>query len=148
MALSVGQNSWTTIIEADDYLTDRIGAEAWFDLADSGDPGADSKTSFLISAYQWLIGAPQLELSADLTDVNVKRAQMEAALFLLEHYKALNERRAALFTGVTEFVLSRKSEKLNIDNLTIPIHIIGLLRDYLVDIEYNTVALLKGHYDV
>jgi len=145
MALSVGQNSWTTITEANTYLTDRIGAEAWFDLADSGSPGANSKTSFLISAYQWLSGAPQVELSAGLADENVKRAQIEAALFLLEHYRALNERRAALATGVTEFKLSRKSEKLNIGNLTIPMHIIGLLGDYS---SRNGVALLKGHYDV
>ena len=145
MALGVGQNSWTTIQEANDYLTDRIGAEAWFELSDSEDPGVSSKTSFLVSAYQWLIGSPQLDLSAGLADANIKKAQIEAALFLLDHYSALNERRAALATGVTEFKLSRKSEKLDINNLTIPVHIMGFLGTYS---SQNAVALLKGQYDV
>ena len=145
MAPSIGQNSWTTIQEADNYLTDRIGAEAWFDLSDSDNPGVSSKTSFLVTAYQWLVGSPQLDLSAGLADANIKKAQIEAALFLLDHYSALNERRAALAMGVTEFKLSKKSEKLDINNLTIPMHIIGLLGDYS---SRNGVALLKGHYDV
>jgi len=145
MSLIVGQNSWITIVECDTYLTNRIGSEDWFDLADSGDPGALSKTSLIISAFNWLMGAPQLSLSANLTDEFVKNAQIEATLFLLEHYSALNSRRAAMSTGVTAFRMSKKSEDLDINKLTIPSHIIGMLSTYSIK---NTFVELKGHYDV
>lgn len=145
MALVVGQNSWVTIAEADTYLEDRIGSEDWFVLPDSGDPGADSKTTFLISAFHWLISAPQLELSPALADTNVKNAQIEATLFLLDHYSELNERRAAMVTGVENFKMSKKGEKLNLNKLIIPDHIIGLLGIYSIQ---NVTVTLKGHYDV
>lgn len=144
MALIVGQNSWVTVIEADAYLTDRINAENWFILAAIAAAGVVSKSSLLISAYFWLLNAPQLELSSDLTDDNIKNAQIEAAFFLLEHYTALNARRAAMSTGVEEFRLSQKREKLNIAKLQIPDHIIGALRAYMTE---NVTALLKGRYD-
>lgn len=145
MSLIVGQNSWITINECDTYLTERIGSEAWFDLLDSGDPGTLSKSSLIVSAFNWLMGAPQLSLSASLTDELIKNAQAEATLFLLEHYDELNNRRAAMSTGVTEFEMSRKMEKLDINKLTIPDHIIGMLNSYSVK---NTFVELKGHYDV
>ncbi|MHA1302142.1 MAG: hypothetical protein ACTSPI_00370 [Candidatus Heimdallarchaeaceae archaeon] len=144
MALIVGQNSWATILEADTYLTDRINAEDWFELSESGASGEVSKSSLLISAYYWLLNAPQLELSSSLTDDNVKNAQIESAFFLLEHYNALNQRRAAMFTGVEEFKLSQKREKLNINKLQIPNYIIGALKTYIGE---NVIAELKGYYD-
>lgn len=145
MSITVGQNSWVTIAEADTYLEDRMGGKDWFDLPDSEAPGETSKTSLLVSSFFWLSGAPQLQLSPSLTDSNVKNAQIEGALFLLEHYSELNERRAAVATGVENYKMSRKSEKLDINNLTIPDHILGMLVAYSV---INATALLKGHYDV
>ncbi len=144
MSLAVGSNSWVTTAEADTYLTDRIGAEAWFALSGAGDPGAVSKEVLLVSAYTWLINNPQLELSASLTDVDVKAGQIEAALFLLEHYDALNERRAAIGTGVKSFGLSKRREIL-IQDLTLPLHIAGFFSQYGIS---NAVVELKGHYDI
>jgi len=144
MALSVGQNSWATVVEADAYLADRINAEAWFLLSETNGDGEVAKDSLLISAYYWLLNAPQLNLSPNLTNANVKNAQIEAAFFLLEHYNALNERRAAMSTGVEDFKLSQKREKLNIAKLQIPNHIIGSLGMYSAE---NVFVELKGHYD-
>lgn len=144
MSLIVGQNSWVTISEADLYLTIRMSAEDWFDLNDSTNPGEISKTTLLITAFRWLMNSPQLSLTSSLTDDSIKNAEIEAALFLLEHYEALNERRAAMFTGVEEFELSKKSEKLNIGNLQIPDFIIGNLGLYTTE---NIIVTLAGHYD-
>jgi hypothetical protein len=145
MSLVVGTNSWATVAEADTYLTDRINAVDWFSTSPTAAPGAVSKESLLVSAFYWLTGAPELSLSVTLTDTNVKNAQIEAALFLLEHYDELNERRAAMFTGVESWKLSKKSENYNIDQLQIPSYIIGMLRDYAI---MNTTVDLKGEYDV
>ena len=146
MSLVIGTNSWATRAEADAYLTDRIGATDWFTLEDTPvNPGEDSKDSYLISAYQWLIGAPQLTISAASTDANVKKAQIEAALFLIEHYLELNERRAAISTGVTRFKYSKREEDLNANNLSIPDYILGMIESYTI---INTTAVLLGEYDV
>lgn len=145
MSLIVGQNSWVTVDETDSYLTDRIGSEAWFDLNPTSSPGGVGKESLIISAYYWLSGSPELSLSSSLTDILVKNAQIEAVLFLLEHYRELNERRAAMFTGVEDFEISKRSENLDISQLRIPDHIVGMLSDYQIS---NCVVVLKGEYDV
>jgi len=146
MALVVGTNSWATVAEADSYLEDKINTEQWFALNDESTPsGSVSKSTLLTSAFWWLMGAPQLSLSASLSSDDVKHAQIEAAFFLFEHYDALNERRAAIFTGVENFDLSRRSERFKIDQLKIPDHIMGILSSYGVE---NTTAQLLGQYDV
>ena len=144
MALVVSQNSWVTIAEADAYLTDRIDASSWFDLGDTGDPGATSKTTLLASSFQWLIGDPSLELSSTLTDDNVKNAQTEGALFLLKYSLELQAKRAFLSFGGKSFRLSRRAEGFTLQGLAIPVHIVGLLREYQ---RTNMTVELKGHYD-
>lgn len=146
MAIVVGTSSWATVAEADAYLTDRINADEWFALPDPpANPGEVSKDSLLISAFRWLMSAPQLSLSASLSSDDIKNAQIEAAWFLYEHHSALNERRAAIFTGVEEFGLSRRKEKLNITNLRIPDFIIGSLGAYNTE---NVTVTLLGEYDI
>jgi len=144
MALVVSQNSWVTIVEADTYLTDRIDASNWFDLEDIGSPGAKSKTTLLASSFQWLIGDPSLELSLTLTDDNVKKAQMEGALFLLNYSKELQGKQAFLSFGGRSFRMSKRWESFDLSALTIPLHIIGLLQEYQ---RSNVTVELKGHYD-
>lgn len=145
MALVVGTNSWSTVAEADDYLEDRLGSRPWFDLVESSETkGEESKEVYLTSAFYWLMGAPQLEIGKDSTDDNVKNAQAEAALWLIDHYDELDARRAATATGVTDFSYSKRRESLDPKNIIIPPHILGMLADYEV---VNTFAQLKGEYD-
>ena len=145
MSLIVGTNSWSTIAEADAYLTDRINASAWFLLSDQDDPGELSKESLLVSSFYWLFGAPDLEISKSSSDSNVKNAQIEAALWLLTYSEQLEERRAAMFSGLSSFRYSKRSENFNPSLLKIPPHITGLLSEYL---NSNGTALLLGEYDV
>lgn len=144
MSLVVGQNSWVTIAEADTYLTDRMGAGDWFSLSGVGSPGITSKSTLLSTAYFWLLNNPKLELSGSLTDSNVKNGQIESALFLLEHYAALNERRAAIGTGVKSFKLMSRREVL-VQDLVLPAHIAGFFSQYGIS---NAVVELKGNYDI
>jgi hypothetical protein len=145
MSLVVGTNSWCSVSEADTYLEYRINASEWFQTGEKSSPGEVSRESLLVSAFYWLQGAPELEISATVTDTDVKNAQIEAALFLLEHYDELNERRAAIYTGVSSFKLSKKSENFDINQLQIPSYILGMLGNYAI---MNTIALLEGEYDV
>ncbi|GAF85062.1 unnamed protein product [marine sediment metagenome] len=146
MALVVGTNSWATLVEADLYLTDRIHAEVWFTLLDTpANPGEESKESYLISAFYWLSGSPQLEIPASSTAANVKIAQIEGAFFLQEHYEALNERRAAIATGLDSFRYSKRMENLSASDLKIPDYILGMLGEFGT---MNTTAILLGEYDL
>ena len=145
MALVVGTNSWATVAEADLYFTDRIGSTGWFDLSETPpNPGEDAKESMLVSAYYWLMGSPDVTLSASLTATNVKNAQIESALYLLEHYDELNARRAAISTGLQDFELSRLTERFNAAYIKIPAYILGLIPEYG---NTNTFVQLKGEYD-
>lgn len=145
MPLIVGTNSWVTVAEADTYLTDRLGAGNWFTTPNNDQPGITSRKVLLVSAFRWLIASPLLTLTAGSTDDNVKNAQIEAALFLLEHYTELDERRTLQATGVKEIQISRRTEIFDYTQLAIPDHILGYLTEYLTGA--NTVFQLKGHYD-
>ncbi len=145
MALVVGTNSWATETEADDYLTDRIDAGSWFNLTGVAAPGENSKESLLVSAFRWLISSPLLTLSVSSTNSEIKNAQIEASLYLLQHYREMDERRTLVATGVGETRLSRKWETLSANNLAIPDHILGYLVDYVTGV--NAVVQLGGHYD-
>ena len=144
MALVVGQNSWVTIAEGDTYLTDRIDSLDWFNLVDTGNPGAMSKTVLLASSFHWLQGDPSVTLSSTLTDDNVKNAQIEGALFLMKYSLELQAKRAFLSFGGMSFRLSKRWETFSLKGLTIPVHIIGLLTAYQVT---NATVELLGHYD-
>ncbi len=145
MAIQVGTNSYVTIVEADTYLTDRLEAEEWFNLVDTGTPGQASKTTYLISAYNWLQSAPALSLPSSSNDDNLKQAQIEAAFYLLEHYTALNARRAIQAQGVESARLSKKWETyVDPTKSEIPAYITGGISQYDTA---NDVVDFRGQYD-
>jgi len=143
MALIVGQNSWASVSEADTYLADRIYAEDWFALDSSGDPGVVTKESLLVSSFNWLLNNSSFSLSPALTDDSVKNAQIEGGLYLFNHYVEADERIAAKASGVTEFKISQKMEKLDGD-LFIP----SIISDRLSDYRQGNFATMLGAYDV
>lgn len=114
MAIVVGVNSWVTIAEADAYLTSKAGAENWFALADAAGPGEDSKETFLVSAYYWLLYDSGFGLTPENTDDYVKKAQIEAALFLLSYRVDYENRAAKIAGGVERFKNSKWEEDLGI----------------------------------
>ena len=130
MGLTVGTNSWATIAEADTYLTNRIGAEDWFDLSDTGDPGAVSKETLLITAFYRLSASYNIEASE--TDTNLKNAQIEAAFFLMDNFVEFDERDKTLAAGVQKFRQSQWSEDYR-DGFTevmFPGFILNFIKDY------------------
>lgn len=145
MALVVGQNSWATRAEANSYLEDKINTIPWFSLPDDGIQGGVTKDNLLVSAFYWLRNAPGLSLPDISTDENVKNAQIEGAWYLYNYDEDSSDREAAIYSGLSSFTLSKRSENLDINNIQIPQFIIGILRDYA---EQNTTVDLLGEYDV
>lgn len=145
MALNVGTNSYVTVAEADTYLTDRMDTEEWFATAETAGPGVRSKETYLVSAYNWLRTASTLSLPETSSDDAIKQAQIEAAFYLLEHYTALNARRAVQAQGVESSRLSKKWESyVSPTTGEIPSYILGGISEYA---EVNSFAQLKGEYD-
>ena len=128
MPLIVGQNTWETLGEANNYLEYRLGTSEWFDLPDTADPGAKSKEVYLVTAFYWLLSSAEVSLSKSLTDENVKNAQSEAALFLLNYREEYEKRQALIASGVEEFKYSKWSETLA--KVSLPENIKGLLISY------------------
>ena len=128
MSVVVGTNSWITIVEADAYLTDRLEAEAWFLISDTGAPGEKSKTSLIVTAFHWLYNNVNYDIPLDSSDDNIKNAQAEASFYLSVYYKQMDKRRALIGDGVQQFERSNWSESLG--KMDLPIHIKGMLTDY------------------
>ena len=145
MAIVIGSNSWISIADADDYLTYRVGAEDWFSLTDVGNPGAESKTTFLVTAFYWLFGSSLLNISKSATDDNVKNAQCEAALYLMSNYTEYFQRRGVLATGLKTIALDMRQEAFDAAQLSIPSYILSMLAEYNIS---NNFPTLTGEYDV
>ena len=130
MGLTVGTNSWATVAEADAYLTDRIGAEDWFDLNATGDPGAVSKETLLITSYNRL--SVLYTIPAAETATNIKKAQIEAAFFFLDNFVEFEERSRALAAGIESFRQSQWTENYRdgITAVSFPGWITDLISEY------------------
>lgn len=139
MALVVGQNSWVTISEADDYLTDSVNAFSWFDIPSSLGPGVLSKESLLVTAYYWLTNDGRFDLPASSTNDLVKYAQIELAWWIFQHSVEFLKREALITSGVKEFEYSKWREKLGKQEL--PPRIVGSLSSFKCS---NNVVTLGG----
>lgn len=99
MALQVGTNSWVSQAEADAYLADRLGADAW--------TGATSqkKDQALVTAWRDLTSHPHYALSKTTATQDMKDAQCEQALFRLQNESEIDKRMALAAQGVTRIQL-------------------------------------------
>lgn len=122
MALTVGVNSWVTVVEADAYFSERWGASEWSTLTNN------QKEQLLITAYRWIQAQAGYTISAAATADKVKQAQYEAAWYLYRYYESHEERRALYAQGVREFEISKFTEKL--ERPEFPQDIAELLEDY------------------
>lgn len=145
MAFTVGVDSWVTVVEADAYLTYRIGTEEWFALKSEDVQGSYSKESVLGTAFMELLNCTLVTLAKENTDSNVKNAQIEMALFLTEHFDELNDRRAAIATGLDSFYLGKRREDLRTFFVGVPEYIISMLIAYT---HKNVFAEISGPYDI
>lgn len=141
MAVNVGVNSWVTILEADAYLTDILYTQKWFGLNNTElIEGVPSRTNTLVTAFFWLYNNPDYSIPITSTDVNVKNAQAEAALFLIKYYDDYDRRRMLISAGVESFDRSKWSESFS-GVLSVPANIAGMLSNYGTA---NAIAKLRG----
>lgn len=145
--LIIGQNSWVTVNEADEYLKVKFNTAAWFTLASSPNkPGTVAKESLLISAFYWLMSSPEIQLTATLTDINVKNAQIESAWYLYSNGDELFERQKMIEIGLKSFKFSKRQETfISKNEISLPRNILALLSIYQTGT--NTIIQLKGEHD-
>jgi len=133
----VGTNSWVTEAEANTYFDARITADDyWTD-------GASDNVPALITAYKWL-NAGRWEFPTTATQ-DIKDAQCEMALFLLQHQPDLDLRMGLQVQGVVQAgVVKEKYRDDNYIEMPVPPVVNRLLSAYdsdrpifLVDIERN-----------
>ena len=123
MGLVLNDNSWVTIPEADDYLKDKFGADAWSALSNT------IKEQCLITAFWWIYAYPGVNIPKTSTDEKVKNAQIELAWWIYNYYTEFEKRGALIASGVEDFTLSKWKEKLGEQDL--PYFIKNMLDDAL-----------------
>ena len=125
MSIEVGENSYVTIAEADSFYTTRPGTVYWFTLEEAPpSPGEESKEGWLVTAYYWLFD-DSFGLPASSDNPIVKRAQLEAAVFLMDYMDEYRDRIAKTAGGVTSFMISRWME--NLSSIMKPQNILDIL---------------------
>lgn len=134
MALIVGTNTWATVAEADGYLTLNMSAEEWFALPVTSSPGKTSRESVMVTAFNEIASSSLVSVDKSSTDINVKNAQCEMALFLVKYYDEVYGRRAAIASGLSSFDYSERSEQFNSrdggGSPVLPGNVLGMLIDY------------------
>jgi hypothetical protein len=94
--ITVGTNSWITLVEANALADARLGAALWDAATD------DNKNRALIQAYSQLISHVDFSIPAASSDDAVKQAQFEQALFLTNNVTGADQRAALQAMGVVK----------------------------------------------
>lgn len=137
MAVNIPVNSWVSVSETDTYLSNIKNAQIWFALPESAAPGEESKETNLITAFYWIVDDKFLILPEDLliTD-DLKRAQMEAVLYLLHYYFEFTESAVNSAIGLKRIERGKSEDEFfNLRNVYKPQNIQKLLKPYYVDSE-------------
>ena len=128
VTLTVGTNSWVTIVEADSYLDEKWGASDWNTLTDS------QKAQLLITAYRWINSDDRFEISATEDADSVKYAQIETAWYVYNYNEEINNRMSLQSQGVERFSVSKFSENYKIGaGYRLPDFVDGLLDGFESD---------------
>jgi hypothetical protein len=126
MNIVVGTNSWVTLDEANTYFKTRIGSEViWNEELDD-----EKREASLITAFNTLMNSGLFSISADSDSAQVKNAQCEMALFLLQHAEDIDSRKGLQSQGVlSSDVVSETYDKDKLNSLAIPQIVLSLLND-------------------
>ena len=126
MAILVGTNSWLTEADANTYMGNRLDANNYWE------DGAHDNPRALITAYNWL-NAGGYGLPTVATQ-NMKDAQCEMAIFLLQHQPDLDLRMGLQVQGVIAAgVVKERYKDDNSVELPIPPIVAKLLEEYSTD---------------
>lgn len=125
MALTIGDNSWTTIKEADDYFSGRLGSlEHW-----TAELSTAIKEAALITAYHQLNDCGFFSFPSDTTD-KMKNGQCEQALFLLMYIEDIDRRKGLQVQGVTAAGIVKEKYGKGLNKVPICINAKNFLVDY------------------
>lgn len=129
-SITVGTNSWISVTDATTYYATRLNADKYWpaSLTDA------QKDAALITAFRMLMDCGLFSLSASDTSDAVKRAQMEMALFLLQHGEDIDARKGLQAQGVTQAGIV--SETYDLDKagvFPIPPIVRQLLKDSVIE---------------
>lgn len=131
--MTVGTNSWVTIVEADSYLAEKYGADAWSTFTDV------KKKQLLVTAFWRIYNSKNFNIQLSSTDAKVKAAQIELAFWLSQYNTEWEKRQALINSGVVSFRVSKFSENYGKSISTIPEFINDILKDnYIAGVKFPT----------
>jgi len=137
MSLILHTNSWVTIAEADNYLSDKFGASAW--------SLSTEKEALLVTAFYEIYTTPNITIPKNSTNERVKWAQIELAFWLLQHDQDRGIRESLQVMGVTSAKADDTQENYNC-KFILPPTIANLLSDFMSGLQIGHVNRKIKHY--
>ncbi len=136
MALVVPTNSWVTQAEADTYLGDRLAiGDYWNATAE--------KDAALVTAWRWLTGAGDFTFPAVATQA-MKDAQVEYAVFLIQHQPDIDLRMGLQAQGVTAAGVVKEKYSGMSTAVPYPPIVSTMLRSYLTYANMELIDLARN----
>lgn len=129
-SIVVGTNSWATLAYAETYFTTRLNADVFWNstVTDA------KKEAALITAYEFLMGCGEYSIASDSSDVAVKKAQCEMALFLLQHLADMDARKGIQAQGVSQAGIVQETYDMSkVGEMPLPPIVKRLLKDSAVE---------------
>ena len=133
ITISVGTNSWVTEAAANTYMDGRISANEYWIEAE------DDNIRALITAFKWLTATPAYSFPTTVSQ-DMKDAQCEYALFLLQHQPDLDLRMGLQAQGVKVAGVVKESYR-EMQGIAIPPIVHELLRDYTTEVPFYILPL-------
>ncbi len=122
---------WVTMEEAETYMSLRLNAAAYWH-------SGISKEAALMTAYNYLVNSGLFSFPDDASD-NMKTAQFETALFLLQHLEDMDARLGLQAQGVRQAGVVQESYE--VADLPLPNTIGRLLTVYKVENGFRSIEI-------
>ena len=143
MTLIIGTNSWVTINEADSYFESRLGASLHWN-------SATEKETALITAYNQLKNNSEYSFPISIEQItdNMKKAQCEQALFLIEFNSGIERRKSLQAQGViSSGVIGEQFDKDTLNKLPISSYAKIFLKLYITPGGFYGAKLSRNEED-
>jgi len=135
MSLVVPTNSWVTVAEANTYLKDRVGVKNYWSAT-------AEKSEALVTAWRWLTGAGDYTFPTTATQP-MKDAQVEYALFMLQHQPDIDLRMGLQAQGVTDAGIVKEKYGGMSTAVPYPPIVSTMLRSFLTYSNIKLIALAR-----
>lgn len=140
MPLTIGEDSYVTLNQANNYAGGGPAAGPWSGLPDTS-PDGKSKEAYLREAYRVLRAWPGTDLPPTTGDLFLQEAQIELAVWLIKNYEDFSSQFGSPM-GLGSITMGDLNMRFMQAGLTLPSRVAWCLKNYSV---LNSFVRLRTH---